>query len=188
MARWTPGARERMQAAAFDVIRRRGFDAVTVAEIAEAAGVTERTFFRHFADKREVLFDGQPAFLGAVTDAIAAAADEADAVTAVRGAFAEVARLFPPERRPHSRERGAIIASDEGLSEREAQKMRALASAVAAALAARGVSEPEASLVARASVGVFEVAFGQWIAAGEQRDLAVIQNELFDRLGALLGS
>lgn len=186
MARWTPGARERLQAAAFDVIRRRGFDAVTVAEIAEAAGVTERTFFRHFADKREVLFDGQNTLVTRIADAVAAAPEGADAVTAVRAAFDDAAQLFPLERRPHSRDRGAIIASDERLSEREAQKMRALGAAVAAALGERGVREPEASLVARAAVGVFEVAFMQWIADGEERDFAAIQSELFGRLGALL--
>ncbi|WP_125132503.1 TetR family transcriptional regulator [Microbacterium sp. 10M-3C3] len=186
MARWTPGARDRLQAAAFDVIRARGFDAVTVAEIAEAAGVTERTFFRHFADKREVLFDGQSTFVTAVAEAVAAAPARHDAVAAVRHGFDAAAEMFPDERRPRSRARGAIIAADEGLSEREAQKMRSLAVSIAAALDGRGVPEPEASLVARAAVGVFEVAFAAWIAEGETRGLREIQTSLFDRLGALL--
>jgi AcrR family transcriptional regulator len=186
MARWTPGARERLQTAAFDVIRRRGFDSVTVAEIADAAGVTERTFFRYFPDKREVLFDGQAAFVEAVSEAVASAPDEMDAVAAVRGAFDRVASEFPSARRPRSRDRAEIIAADEGLSEREAQKMRTLGMSIAAALLSRGVAEPEASLVARAAVGVFEVAFAQWIAEGEKREFAEIQEQLFDRLGVLM--
>ena len=61
VARWKPNARSRLEKAALELYSERGFQQVTVAEIAQRAGLTERTFFRHFADKREVLFpaDGQ---------------------------------------------------------------------------------------------------------------------------------
>ena len=186
MARWTSGAKERLQAAAFDAISRRGFDAVTVAEIAADAGVTERTFFRYFTDKREVLFAGQAFLVDAAVGVIHDAGEETEPVALVRAALGAVAELFPPDRRAHSRARGAIIASDPALVEREAQKMRALSSVITDALRARGTADPEASLVAQSSVGVFEIAFREWIAEGEHRDLGEIQDSLFDRLGALL--
>ena len=73
MARWEPGARERLQAAALELFATRGFEQTTAAEIAQSVGLTERTFFRHFSDKREVLFYGQEQFLQAFLDGVQAA-------------------------------------------------------------------------------------------------------------------
>src|SRR5437879_11940076 len=73
MARWEGGARERLQAAALKRFTEQGFDGTTVAEIAATAGLTERTFFRYFADKREVRFYGSEEFQRSFVAPIAAA-------------------------------------------------------------------------------------------------------------------
>jgi AcrR family transcriptional regulator len=187
MARWTAGAKERLQAAAFEAIRARGLESVTVAEIAAAAGVTERTFFRYFADKREVLFGGQEVLLATWVEHIAEAPADSDAGRVVVEAMRAAAEaLFPNERRSSSRVRGEVIAGDIALQERESLKMRALSAAVAHALVERGGDEVESALAAQAVVGVFTVAFAQWIAPGESRSLAEIQDDLLVRLDALL--
>ena len=56
MVRWEPGSAERLQKAALELFATRGFEQTTATEIAQSVGLTERTFFRHFSDKREVLF------------------------------------------------------------------------------------------------------------------------------------
>ena len=79
MGRWEPNARGRLEQAAMELYLERGFDQTTVAEIAERAGLTERTFFRHFADKREVLFAGAGALQELLVSAVAGAPDSGGA-------------------------------------------------------------------------------------------------------------
>jgi AcrR family transcriptional regulator len=157
MSRWQPDAAGRLQRAAFELYAERGYEETTVAEIAERAGLTERTFFRHFADKREVLFGGshrlQDLMVGAVTSAPASAAP-IDAVGAALQACAAVLND-----RQFSRQRQAIVAASEELRERELIKMATLTTAIAEALRGRGVKEPTASLTAEAGIAVFRVAF-----------------------------
>ena len=133
-------------------------------------GLTERTFFRHFTDKREVLFHGQDAFAQAFLDGLAAAPTDASA-------------LFPDERRPYSRLRQSVIDQNPALQERELLKLAHLATTLAAALRARGVNEPKATLAAQSGVSVFGVAFTQWIGESEERALAEITDDV---LGDLL--
>jgi AcrR family transcriptional regulator len=186
MVRWTPGARERLQAAALEAFAERGFDAVTVAEIAAAAGLTERTFFRYFTDKREVLFHGQDVLVEALVEGVAAAPADAPVIDVLRAALRHAAEaFFPEERRAHSRVRGAIVAAEPGLRERESLKMRRLAAAVAQALRDRGTPEPRATLAAETCVTVFHVSFGQWILVDEERPLAEIQDAMLDEIGVL---
>src|SRR4249919_2598466 len=110
MPRWQPGARERLQATTLELFAEQGFERTTVAEIASRAGLTERTFFRYFADKREVLFAGQDVFVGLFVDHIAAAAPDTEPFTVVTQAVRAVAtEFFPSERRAFSRQRQAII-------------------------------------------------------------------------------
>ncbi|WP_410842646.1 TetR/AcrR family transcriptional regulator, partial [Paraburkholderia sp. BR14264] len=103
MARWQPGTRERLQTTALQLFAEQGYDQTTVAGIAAAAEVTERTFFRHFADKREVLFAGQDDFLGMFTTPIEAAPADAAPFDLVRRALEAAGAFFPEERRPWSR-------------------------------------------------------------------------------------
>src|SRR4051794_66180 len=125
MGRWEPDARGRLAVAALELYAERGYEQTTVADIAERAGVTERTFFRHFADKREVLFDGSATLQETVVKAIAAAPEDAAPIEAVGAAFEHAAVLLE-ERRAFARLRAATIAANPSLLERELLKLAAL--------------------------------------------------------------
>lgn len=186
MARWNPGARERLQAAALELFAAQGFEQTTAAEIAQSVGLTERTFFRHFSDKREVLFFGQQEFLQAFIDGVNAAPPGAAPLEVIAAALHEAASLFPDERRPYSRLRQAVIDQNPALLERERHKLAGLATTVAEALRARGISEPAATLAAESGATVFGIAFAQWIAEGETRSLSAIASEVLRELNGLV--
>jgi AcrR family transcriptional regulator len=184
MSRWQPNARGRLEQAALELYTERGFDQTTVAGIAERAGLTERTFFRHFADKREVLFWGQGALIELVTTDIAAAPDSAPPMDAVGDALRAVGEMFKG-RRDHARRRQAVIDANPGLRERELIKLASLATAIADALGRRGVAEPAAKLTAETAVAVFKVAFDRWISARKDDDLTRVISDSLDELKAL---
>jgi len=188
MARWEPGARTRLQAVALELFAARGFDDTTVTEIAQAAGLTERTFFRHFADKREVLFTSREPFEQPYLAGVAAAPPEASPLDTIATAILNAADFFALERRPYSRQRQTIIDAHPELQERELLKLASLANSLAAALRERGITEPTATLAAESGVTVFRVSFAQWIAAGEERSLDQIERETFRGLGMLTTS
>lgn len=190
--RWEPGARERLQAAALELFAARGFEQVTAAEVAQAAGLTERTFFRHFSDKREVLFYGQDQFLQAFIDGVEVAPPDASPLDVIASMLAGAASFFPDERRSYSRMRQSVIDQNPALRERELHKLAGLATTVAEALRARGIGEPAASLAAESGATVFGIAFSQWIREGEGRSLRDITSdvlrELLNLAGAATGS
>ena len=188
MVRWEPGARERLQAAALELFATRGFDQTTTAEIAHAVGLTERTFFRHFSDKREVLFYGQDQFFQAFLDGVDAAPPGASPLDMIASALQGAASFFPDQRRPASRRRQSVIDQNPALQERELHKRAGLATTVAGALRARGVDEPAATLAAESGATVFSIAFGQWISAGEKRSLADIVADVLHGLQDLAGA
>jgi AcrR family transcriptional regulator len=187
MSRWQPNARGRLEQAALELYIERGFDQTTVAEIAERAGLTERTFFRYFADKREVLFWGQGALMELVTKHIADAEGSASPIDAVGAGLKATGELFK-DRREHARRRQAVIDANPGLQERELIKLSSLAVAIAEELARRGVGEPTAKLTAETGVAVFKVAFDRWISASKATDLAQVVTESLDELRALTAS
>jgi AcrR family transcriptional regulator len=170
-----------------DLYISRGFEKTTAADIAQAVGLTERTFFRHFADKREVLFGGQELLEQAFLDGVAAAGPDASPLQVVASALSAAAAFFPDERRAHSRRRKTIISANPALLERELLKLAGLATAVAAALRARGVPEATARLAAESGVTVFGVAFRKWIADGEERSFLDIEHEVLGELVAMAG-
>jgi AcrR family transcriptional regulator len=170
MVRWEPDSRSRLEQAALALYGERGFDDTTVAQIAERAGLTERTFFRHFADKREVLFGGAGALQAHLVDAVAGAPDSAAPIDAVTRALEAAGQLFE-ERRAFARQRQSILAGSEELQERELSKLASLAAALAEALRRRGVGEPTASLTAELGIAVFRIGFEQWVAEGNERTL-----------------
>jgi AcrR family transcriptional regulator len=174
MARWKAGSKERLQAAALELFATRGFEQTTAAEIAHSVGLTERTFFRHFSDKREVLFYGQVLFLKAFLDGVEAAPPGASPLEIIASALQSVASFFPEDRRAYSRLRQSVIDQNAALQERERHKLAGLAVTVAEALRARGVDEPAATLAAESGATVFGIAFAQWIREGERRSLADI--------------
>ena len=181
MGRWQPDARGRLQQAALDLFGERGFEHTTVAEIAEHAGLTKRTFFRYFADKREVLFSGAEELEELFVSAVAAAPREAPPIDAVAFALHAAAAMFE-ERRAFATRRQQIIAANPELQERELIKLARLAGAVARALRARGVEDPAAILTAEAGVTVFRVAFERWVDPGSERPLAQLVDESLEQL------
>lgn len=181
MARWEGGAPDRLRAAAIDLFATRGFDATTVADIAAAAGLTERTFFRHYIDKREVLFQGQDVFEQAFVDGLYDT-DSDDPMAMVRGALAGAGAWFDDERRPTSRTRQLVIDANEGLRERERLKLGTLAERLADALAHRGVDPASAVLAAETGMAVFHTAFVTWIAEGETRSFTEVLDDVLSRL------
>jgi AcrR family transcriptional regulator len=185
MGRWEPDAEGRFRAAAIELFREIGYEQTTVAAIAERAGLTARTFFRYFSDKREVLFSGSEPLQQAMVDALAQVPGEASAVDAIAAALTKAGDFFNDERRPFARLRNSVIAANKELHERELTKLATLSAALAQALRARGVGEPDASLVAEAGIAVFRVAFAQWVGKSEQRGYGEIVNESLARLRAL---
>jgi len=188
MVRWEPGARERLQAAALELFATRGFEQTTTAEIAQAVGLTERTFFRHFSDKREVLFLGQDLFLQIFLDGVTAAPPTAAPLEVVASALHSATSFFPDERRSYSRLRQSVIDKNPALQERESHKLSGLATTIAEALRSRGVQEPAATLAAESGVTVFGIAFAEWIRQGEERSLATITTDVLGELQNLTRS
>jgi AcrR family transcriptional regulator len=184
MVRWEPDARGRLERAAMELFLERGFEQATVTEIAARAGLTERTFFRYFADKREVLFGGA----GVLEEFLVSAVAQAPAATAPIDAVAaslRAAGVLLGERAEFARQRQAIIAANTELRERELIKLASLASALAGALRARGVGEPAASLAAEAGIAVFRIAFERWVSQVGPAELPQVIGESFDDLKAV---
>jgi AcrR family transcriptional regulator len=184
MTRWEPNGRGRLEQAALALYAERGFDNTTVAEIAARAGLTERTFFRHFADKREVLFAGANVLQELLVSNVAGAPDCVAPIDAV-GAALEAAGALLQERREYARQRQAIIAANTELRERELIKLASLALAIADTLRRRGVIDPAASLSAEAGIAVFRIAFERWVDPTNQRDLPDLIRDSLDELKAV---
>ena len=185
MARWEAGTRERLQRAALDLFAARGYDGVTVAEIAAGAGTTERTFFRHFADKREVLFRGEEDFQTAFLAGVATAPPGDPLSLAVAG-LAGGGAYFGPERHPQARARQRVIDAHAALQERELLKLSALATALTGALIDRGVAPVPAALAAESAVTVFRTAFAAWLAEDDARSFPEVQDAVLVQLHALV--
>jgi AcrR family transcriptional regulator len=184
MARWEPDSRDRLRQAALDLYGERGFENTTVAEIAKRAGLTERTFFRHFADKREVLFAGSEALEERLVRTVAeapASAAPLDAVAAGLEALGEVL----PQRAETSRRRQGVIAANAELQERELIKLASLSEALAGALRGRGLGDAAAHLVAEVGIAVFKTAFERWIGESEEREFATVVRESIGELKLL---
>jgi AcrR family transcriptional regulator len=181
MVRWEPDARGRLQQAALELYGERGFDNTTVAEIAEHAGLTKRTFFRYFADKREVLFFGAKALEELFVTEVGAAPESAAPLDAVGAALDAAAAMFE-ERRELAARRQQIIAANPELQERELIKLASLARAVAEALRRRGVGDPAAILAAEAGVAVFRIAFERWVDPANRKDLQRLMRESLEDL------
>jgi AcrR family transcriptional regulator len=173
-----------MIGAAMELFAGHGFEQTTAGDIAERAGVTERTFFRHFTDKREVLFDGSRTMERTTYDAIRAApADLSPLDAALVGMVAGGGLLA--DRRDHAVRRSRIIAANPSLQERELLKLAAMVDTTAEALRTRGVAEPTASLAAHSAVTVFRVAFAHWVSAAEPPGFAACIEQAAAALRAL---
>ena len=181
MSRWSPDARGRLEQAAYELIRERGYGQVTVADIAARAGLTERTFFRHYSDKREVLFGGsdqlKDELLRAVTEAPAALSP----LETVRLAVLTMSAMFRG-RRELALERSKIVAAHTDVMERELIKRASLTTALAQGLQQRGVPQFAANLAADMGLAAFHIGFAQWLEDDSGREMADIVNEAFDQI------
>ena len=184
MGRWEPDAAGRLREAAMALYTEQGFERTTVAEIADRAGVTARTFFRHYADKREVLFDGTSALQELFVTSVAEAPESAAPIDMVAAGLDAVSAMFA-DRRPFARKRQAVIMANAELQERELIKLAALSAALSGALRRRGVAEPAASLTAEAGLAVFKIGFERWVAEGEERPMEELMRESLDQLKAV---
>ena len=185
MGRWQPDSRGRLQEAALTLYSERGFDQTTAAQIAAEAGLSERTFFRHFADKREVLFGGS----AHLQERIVAGVVDAPRATG-RSTPSPAGSTRPPTmlgefRRDLSRRRHAVIAANPELRERELAKLADYAVAVSAALHQRGVAEPQASLAAEAGMTVLRVGLEQWAEGDDERTLTEVMRDAMAEFRAL---
>jgi AcrR family transcriptional regulator len=184
MGRWEPNARGRLERAAMELYIERGFEQTTVTEIARRAGLTQRTFFRHYADKREVLFAGSGLLEELIVRTLGGALDSAAPIDAVAEAI-EAAGAAIQEGGDRPRQRQVVIAANPELQERELIKLASLASAIAGALRQHGVPDPAASLTAEAGIAVFKIAFERWISLSDQQDLPQYIREAVDELKAV---
>lgn len=183
MGRWEPNARGRLQEAALALYSERGYEQTTVAEIAKRAGLTERTFFRHFADKREVLFWGAAMLQQELLRALDEAPESLPPIERVGRAFDAVTALIRD--REYSRTRQRIITANPELREREQIKLSSLAAAAAGSLTQRGVKESAANLAAEMGVAVFRVAFERWLTETDERALSDVFRDSFEELKAV---
>jgi AcrR family transcriptional regulator len=184
MGRWKPDARSRLEKAALTLYRDRGFSQTTVAEIAERAGLTERTFFRYFADKREVLFSGGDTLRQQLVTALSDAPRALSPIDAVGAAVEGIAGFFEG-RREFARKRQAVIDENPELQERERIKLASLAAALAEGLRRRGAGATAASLASEMGVTVFRIAFERWINDKRERSFAKIVRDSLDELKAV---
>ena len=170
MARWEPGARERLVVAAVELFAEQGYDETTVAEIAERAGVTKSTFFRHFPDKRELLSAGQAMLSELLAEGIASAPADAAPLAAVAAGLERAGDAFGTMNRELGPQMKAVIASSAELQEREALKRIGLSVAMSDALLARGVAQPVAHLAAEMGVLAFKQGYAAWLEAQESEE------------------
>jgi AcrR family transcriptional regulator len=184
MPRWEPAAETRLLDAALALFEERGYDETTVAEIAERAGLTKRTFFRYFADKREVLFWGAQRIEDLFTGAIQSAPPAASALDAVALGLEAFGRSLQGQGEVAARRIRIVRASPE-LSERQLIKFASMAEAASRALRSRGVSADAAVLAAETGMTVFRVATARWLEDTSAKPLPQLVVEAFAQLRAV---
>jgi len=184
MARWQPNARERLERAALALFTENGYDATTVAGIADRAGLTKSTFFRHFADKREVLFGGQDFLLTHFSQAIRDAPPAATPADCLAAALETAAPAFTPERHDLACQRRAVVTGHSDLMERELLKRARLRAAMADALRERGIDDATARLAAEMGGLAFSTAFARWAEPGNREPYLAIAHAALRELRA----
>ncbi|MER5434136.1 helix-turn-helix domain-containing protein [Streptomyces sp. NPDC002588] len=188
MGRWEPNARLRLVRAALDLFTEQGYDTTTVNEIAERAGLTKTTFFRHFPDKREVLFAGQATHSRLLAEAVAAAPGSATPLEAVTAALDAISATFTSDHREFAARLQEVVAGNSELQERAAHKRAGMAAAMREALIGRDVPEPTATLAAELGVLAFFRAFARWSDPADQRTITDLARRELDGLRAATGT
>jgi AcrR family transcriptional regulator len=186
MARWEPDARQRLERAALELFAERGYDDVTVPEITARAGLTTRTFFRHFADKREVLFADADQMPILAAQLVRDAPPELAPMELVQRGLPMLASTFEG-RLDQLKQRKTIVNSNDGLRERELRKMERLVDAIAEAFRIRGIDDLTAAVVAETAVGVVKVALRRWIESDGREPLRTLITDSLVRIGDAFG-
>ena len=163
VSRWAPDARERLETAALDLFAENGYEETTVAQIADRAGLNRATFFRHFADKREVLFGGEDVLAGLFADGIRAAPPEATLTECLQAAYAAAGAAMTARQRAKAAQRVRVVAASTEVQERGLLKHARIARSISAALRARGADELTARLGAEVGMLAFTVAVERWM-------------------------
>ena len=186
MPRWEPNARERLVTAAMELFEARGYEQTTVADIAKRAGLTERTFFNCFPDKREVLFYGAEKLETFIAESVAEVPATTPVMQVVAQALAAVARASDerPRFATFARRRHTLIQQHAELQERELKKLASVSAAMAVALRRRDVPAAEARLAAEVGIAIFKVAFERCMSSSKRRKLAVHLHETLDEFAA----
>lgn len=182
MARWQPDARERLERAAFDLFVEQGFAATTVPEIAARAGLSTRTFFRHFADKRDALFAEEAAVPEQAARIIAEAPAGVSPLQIVSSGFEAVASQQFSREKDYYIARHRIIQSDAGLGERQLRNQAALVDALRTGFEERGIEPVDAILAAHLTATAFSVSIGRWLSAPKSEPLPTLLRDTFHRL------
>lgn len=186
MSRWRPGTRERLERAALELFTEAGFDETTVPQITARAGLTTRTFFRHFTDKREVLFAAEQGLPDLVASLMAQAPPGLDAMGVTAWGLDRVATTRFAGLHEHLRARRTVIRRDHGLQERELHKLSVLTGAIESGFVGRGLDELSAAIAARIATGVFDVSVERWLDQDGGQPLTQLLRESFDTLHALI--
>ncbi len=167
MSRWAPDARERLETAALELFAERGYDETTVADIAERAGLNRATFFRHFTDKREVLFGGEDKLAVLFADGIRSAAPDAGLAESLQAAFVAADSVMAAEQRTRAAVRVRVLATNAEVQERGLLKHARIADAIGAALRDRGSDDLTARLGAELGMLAFSVGVQRWMEAAD---------------------
>jgi AcrR family transcriptional regulator len=184
VSRWAPNARERLEDAALDLFVENGYEETTVAQIADRAGMNRATFFRHFADKREVLFGGQDVLAGLFAGAIRAASPGATLTECLRAALAAAEVAMTPQLRAAAVRRRLVVAANSELQERGLLKHARVTASITAALRERGTDELTARLGAETGMLAFSVAFERWLKANDDEPFAPVADAALSDLQA----
>jgi AcrR family transcriptional regulator len=185
MPRWEHGSEDRLKKAAMELFEEQGFENTSVIQISERARVTTRTFFRHFLDKREVLFAGSDELRAVLVEKILQAPDVGEPLQVVTGVLSE----FDWESlgsRNSQRQRQAVIAANPELLERDLIKNHSIAVGFMDALRQRGVDADIARLAAHVGVQLFITAYIHWLEAGAKADLAMMSESVMSLLASIV--
>jgi AcrR family transcriptional regulator len=177
VSRWEPDAGERLERAALELFVEQGFAQTSVPQITARAGLTTRTFFRHFADKREVLFAGEDEFPALVTRLVAEAPPLLSPMALIAYGLRTMATSVFEGQREHLKVRRGVVHADEGLRERELRKLSTMAEAIAEGFRDRGFDALTSVLSARLAVTAFNAAIERWLDEDGDRPLADVVHE-----------
>ena len=186
MPRWDPQAATRLQTAAIELFLEFGYENVTVAQIAERAGLTRRTFSRYFADKRDVLFAGSDQLPPAMAAAVLAADSTLSPYAALVMALAGVGAQLADRVGPLAAQRRAVVAGSPELQERGRTKFADVTAALAGALRKRGMDAGSAQLLASVGVAIFQSGFDSWVDDPNAADLSERITEAAEQLAGAI--